>query len=698
MFKNNNNLTNSNLTVHLEHRNSSYRFQKQKIKGLLSDTKAAITLANKLKEKLSIEKSQLNVAIHWAQENLAHLPNGTKLKRKKIKNNETYWTHILRNNQDITPDCIKHLEHSLIKMDNRWLPIVNGATIVHNFNTNDGLSIEDDRGERIIRLQVDPITKKIHTLKVIKTLASRIEKEDDFTTEAEKINRIRQHTVAQSASRRTTVAQENDVDVQYLTEPFLGFDLLNILSDDTIQEWQWNEILVQCFETVNRICEQGYVHMDIKLDNIVIEFDDRRFPRVHIIDYGFMTHLQNPEEDAIYRIAGTPSYWFMDYQIQANHPNYPKETEGHPFYFNYYTDIYACALIAKKINININSDLMTIATDILKLNESSNRQVTPYNKINQNNYVGKLKPTSDLVIDRKTIQARILSVRNQLPINNNCEPVIPQETNDLTINNIDAMLLAEKLKQVVNNYRIHHERANACWVFFCGRTKNKDDQAIKTLESVLSLPNNDLKTIKNCLKQCSLTSNTEHSFVRYLAKYPDLWQVQDELNPLNLPAPAKKETLESWHRTDAKNNAEEILNSLATLGITDENELTPMKKHFLTQINAYARYIKYHHIFHDAGLKRAEKLATDITHASNVKSIHLAIYNAMHGDNGYESYGFFGSQGVGNHSLSSYLYESVKQYHSEFSLDFNNNTPDNIHNDSERETRRIIRNISAPAA
>ncbi|MCD8500298.1 MAG: hypothetical protein LRY43_04695, partial [Gammaproteobacteria bacterium] len=313
--------------------------------------------------------------------------------------------------------------------------------------------------------------------------------------------------------------------------------------------------------------------------------------------------------------------------------------------------------------------------------------------------VGELKPMPSLKISYQTIQNNITTLRNKWnptdETKDDTDESVSSADTDQTINN-NTILLKECLRQVLNNYNEYYQRKNSCWAFFCGRTKNQDDKAIKGLQSALHSENSDLETIIRALRQCSLTSNTEHSFVRYLAKHENFWKYANDV--LNLSAPTTHNSPNAWHRTDAKDQAEKILNNLATLLEINKEEdlLLRVKNEFLLQINAYARYIKYHHIFHDTGIKRAEKLSCDIAEAHDIQSIHLAIYNAMHGANGYESYGFFGSQGVGNHSLSSYLYESIKQYQSDFSLNIHNNISDDIHHDSERETRRIIRNISAP--
>ncbi|MCD8524606.1 MAG: hypothetical protein LRY67_02270 [Gammaproteobacteria bacterium] len=222
-----------NISVRLEHRNTSYKFQKQKIEGSLADTKAALALADNLKRTLSLKDSQLSMAIEWAENNLAHLPDGAKIKRRKTKNQYTYWTRIFNGETDITPECIIHLEHSLLKVNEHWMVIVKGACLLHNFSKKNPL-LESNRGERIIRLQIQPLTKQTHTLKAIKTLTTITEKQDDCLAEAEAVNHIRGKNTAYAASRKTTLAQENDVDVQYMTDIFLGINLFDLIMNNDI--------------------------------------------------------------------------------------------------------------------------------------------------------------------------------------------------------------------------------------------------------------------------------------------------------------------------------------------------------------------------------------------------------------------------------------------------------------------------------
>lgn len=101
--------------------------------------------------------------------------------------------------------------------------------------------------------------------------------------------------------------------------PYGGQTLHKIVDNYTITFLEWINILLQLFQAVQFMNNNGYAHLDIKPNNIVIS------DRVRLIDFGFMRKLSDiyTVEDSIkatYRIypIETPLYWFQQKYADYN--------------------------------------------------------------------------------------------------------------------------------------------------------------------------------------------------------------------------------------------------------------------------------------------------------------------------------------------------------------------------------------------
>lgn len=673
---------NTQFSIDLTHKRRSlaYPTYKLNVNSSLDWTNKALKHDKDVVARLNDTESRLRRAINFLNQN-SLLPNGSKVKRRKSKNGKTYYSKIVdAQGNDITPDCIKHLEHSLLKVNGRWGVMEKGSSLARQV---DGwLPIQTSRGERDVRLWRD-ISGTLYTLKVTKTLQSVMHKSDNFKEEAQLINEIRDGDAAQATTRVAPLGN-NLVDVHYMIDEFLGIDLFSrFTAKKTLEKWQWTEILLQCFHQIDALREKGYVHLDIKPENFVVKFDNKRNPKVTLIDLGFSCKFDATTQSVL-ACKGTPNYWPEKYRLDYYSGIFK---EG---LFNYFTDIFAWAKMVEQIyqaNPEVkNSSLANLAGWIIAQSSRITHNSFIHNNDLKNQFQQNIaKHIQSIEIKHKTRLAEpSISTAGEEAASHE-EKTANSETPESDV----IACLREHLEEIIGNYEEYHERNNGCASFFSSRS-GKEDRAHATQLKAAIEQAKSVDDIKNALKARSTASNHSHSLVRYIAKHEDFLLKYADTLELSLPT---QQT--NWHSKDAQTHAQLFLDGLAMLNVTED--LKPVKKDIRECIQQYCDYITKNNTFKDTGLNRAAKLKQAVIEAKDGAEILTAISTAM---KNYHSW--FGSKGIRENSLSSYLYQAVKKHkdilRGNSVMELSEDEVDNVHLETGLAKREAIRNLSAPAA
>jgi serine/threonine protein kinase len=171
--------------------------------------------------------------------------------------------------------------------------------------------------------------------------------------------------------------------------------MLNILRRIQIPVEQIRIVMYKVISAVLAIHQLGFIHSDIKLDNIMIKEND-----IRLIDFGISKFIGlRPSHNLLRFLSGTPSTWAPD----ADNTRSKDDKESELNRISFASDVYSLGIIFIQLLTRNNSEFKTITNDKLLDFEKRNYFSFVNRLVGENGYDLILKMTNKNSIKRITL-------------------------------------------------------------------------------------------------------------------------------------------------------------------------------------------------------------------------------------------------------------------------------------------------------